>query len=1176
MKGKPMRRREFIKAGAAGSVGLFAAKSLFAADLATPSPSTAENASKPVLDNDDALARGFQSPPIAAKPHTWWHWMDGNVARKGITADLEAMKRMGLGGVHIFNVAYQIPAGPVKYMSAEWRDMIHFAAQEGERLGLEVGMHNSPGWSSTGGPWITPDCGMQKVVWSELRLKGPVRFSGVIPKADAGKYADYYRDIAVIAYPAPAGDEITLRDARPKISTSAADATVDLDHPEITFPQPTHARPQFILFQFDEPFSARSLFLDYTFGRGELVCEVQISNDGREFKTIASDIFRAGGQSILSFPEAKARCHRILFSGAPADDTPFHIAGIDLLGGYRLPDWPAKAGFAIMDTFEPVWEEPFPIGPAYQPEQAVDLSALIQSDGKLEWDVPAGNWTIFRFGYAPNGRTNSHPENPAGYGLEVDKMNREALDLHFDKLIKVILEKMGTLAGKTFTTLLIDSYEVGSQNWTPRFREEFRQRNGYDLISYLPAFTGRIVDSTEITERFLWDVRRTIADLFADNYYGYFRELCRRNGLKAAFEPYGGPYAIMDCADHADLPMAEFWAGGSYLKSNSRNRLVISAGHLSGRAVVAAEAFTGSFPADRYTQDPYSLKVLGDFQFCEGVNRFIFHRFAHQGWLDQSPGMTMGPWGIHFDRTQTWWEPGRPWIEYLTRSQYLLQTGAPVADVLCFAGEDAHAQACWGENNEPPVPAGYDFEFINVTALLSATVEDDKIMLAGGLKFRALVLPDARYLSPRVAKKISALVKDGAIVIGPAPARSPGLANYPACDAGIRQIAGEIWGNCDGRTVTEHAFGRGKIFWGKSLEEILASLGVTRDFAANSADPEARICFKHRAAETTDIYFVSNQLRQPAAVECQFRVIGRLPELWHPETGIIQKAPIYQEADGHTALPMRLEPAESIFVIFRQAAIPEHVVSVTRKSPDHQITSAGPIPDFELATRDGAMILSAWASGDYEIQTAQGRTFRASAASLPAPMILNAGWHVSFPPKLGAPASIQLDELLSLSQHADPGVRYFSGTATYTRDFSLAAEALAPDRDFYLDLGVVKNIAEIKINDTDFGIVWKAPFRVCITPGLRAGRNRIEVRVTNLWANRLIGDEQLPDDCEWILAPGRGMHLKNWPSWLVENKPRPSQRIAFATWKFYDRNDLLLESGLIGPVKIHPVEKIRV
>lgn len=1182
---RPMQRRDFIKASAMMSAAWIADRPLSVHRLPQALASTTMNGSPGSGLHQEAvtlesLAGQFQAPPSTARPFVWWHWMDGNVTKAGITADLEAMQRVGLGGAHIFNVSYQIPPGPIKFGSPEWLEMMRFATEEAHRLHLELAMHNCSGWSSSGGPWITPDHGMQKVVWSETRVKGPVHFKAIIPTAKVEKFPDFYRDIATLACKTPPAERRTLADSKPKISTSGAglksDKLEDLTRDfNLRFAAPSDAQPQFIQLEFAEPFSARSMLLDYTAGHGDVRCALQVSDDGKIFKTVSTTVIKIKGTPSIAFPEATGRYYRLLITGTPApDSTELIIVGFDLLNGYRLPDWPTKAGFALWagsETFLPAWDEDAPQGTVYPREGVVDVSASLKGN-TLEWSVPEGNWTILRFGFAPNGRINTHPEKE-GTGLEVDKMSRAALDNHFAGLIKEILHEMGPLVGDSFTTLLIDSYEVGPQNWTPRFNEEFKRLRGYDLTPYLLAFTGRIVDSNEVTERCLWDVRRTIADLYAENYYGYFRELCHQRGLVAAFEAYTGPFSIMDSTDQADLPMGEFWTGGGYRKSNSRNRLLVSSAHLNGKSIVAAESYTSGWGEDRYTQHPYTLKSLGDFQFTEGINRFIFHRYAFQPWLGIAPGMTMGPWGLHLERTQTWWEQSRAWMAYLTRCQYLLQSGTSFADILVFAGEDAQAEARWGTATEPMVPQGYDFTFINTEQLMKAKASERRITSSVGLAFKLIVLPEMNYCRPSIMQKLVELVKAGAVLVGPPPKRSPSLNDYPACDANLKATVADLWGGLDGKTITERPYGQGKVYWGQPLEAILKALQTPKDFSYTT-EQDATLVYKHRTTPAADIYFISNQSNNAFDLQGTFRVNGKTPYLWHSDSGAMEPAPIFSQAQegGTTTLPLHLDPSGSIFVVFADAVHAEHVVAVANR--DRPPAPDNTTPVFQLSTETQPWILHAWKPGNYEVQTSAGRVLRANVPSVGEPIVLNENWNVTFPPRLGAPPSVKLERLMDMSRHPVAGVRYFSGTAGYTTDIELRHGALTPTRDFYLDLGEVKNIAEVTVNGKDLGIFWKPPFRVLVTAALRAGTNRIEVRITNVWANRLIGDEQLPDDREWIAIPNRGWRMKAWPDWFVENKPRPSERIAFSTWRFYSKDDPLPESGLIGPVKLHTVEKV--
>jgi hypothetical protein len=995
------------------------------------------------------LAADFRSPPEAARPHSWWHWMDGNASKEGITADLEAMHRIGIGGVEIFDVGYQIPEGPVKYASPEWRDLFNFATQEAQRLGMEVGMHNCSGWSSTGGPWVTPDMGMKTLVITELPVKGGTRITASLPtpllkgnpafQTDLTKYAEYYHDIAVIAFKGGAGD-------------------------------------------------------------------------------------------------------------------------------YRLPGWQQKAAFT--DLRNASWETTAPDSAIIHQADILDITAHV-ANGTLNWDAPAGDWTILRVGYAPNGRNNK-PPTTAGKGLEIDKLDPAAVDLHFHKFLDLVLKDVGPRVGKTLTTIVIDSYETGTQNWTPGFRDEFKKRRGYDMLPYLPAFTGRIVESADVTERFLFDVRTTVAELFHDNYYQHFRDETRKRGLLTGIEPYDGPFDTLNVGTLADRPMSEFW--NRKPNDSSRGRYVVSAANLSGHQVIGAEAFTSQFNEDKYTTDPYSLKAIGDWQFCDGINQMIFHRFAHQPWVDtRGPGMTMGPWGFHMDRSNTWWDQSRDWITYLTRCQYLLQAGRSTSDILCFSGEQQHIHSRWNNSETPPIPAGYDYEFASTALLAQAKVDNGVIAMPGGLSFKALLLPDSRAMTPAALAAIDRLVAAGATLVGPPPTHSLSLEGYPAADAAFKTSIDHLWGGIDGQTATDHSYGKGRVYWGKPIADILASIDPTPDFAARG-DDAGSIRFKHRVLPEGDVYFVSNQLPRDTALLCSFRIDGKRPELFHPDTGMVEPAPIYTVHNGVTELPLRFDPAGSLFVVFRQPDRgDDHLVNLSTNAPGND----GINLQTQSTLQDGRFLLHTSLPGTYQATTSSRKNLLATVAPLPQPLTIDGAWTIDFQPKRGAPPSATLDRLASWSDNPDDGIKYFSGTAVYHKQIDVPAALLANGNDLYLDLGSVKNIAEVKINGSPAQILWKPPFRMLATSLLHPGANQLEIHVTNLWVNRLIGDENLPDDVEWAPAErNRGQALKAWPEWLLKNQPRPSGRIAFSTWKFYSKGDPLLPSGLLGPVTLQPVANV--
>ncbi|MDQ3812813.1 MAG: hypothetical protein M3347_02550, partial [Armatimonadota bacterium] len=971
---------------------------------------------------------------------------------------------------------------------------------------------------------------------------------------------------------------------------------------------------------------------------------LQVSDDGTKFRDVRTFNFsREAKVETLSFPEVEARFFRLHFTAAGTKSKQLAIAEVELSPRLVIDNLEGKAAFVRGDNIQPETNVSASPELVVARDKIVDLSARLQPDGKLEWDVPDGEWTILRLGHTPTGKTN-HPAPPEGTGPECDKLSREAMDAHFAGMMGKILADLGPLAGKSLNNVLIDSYEVGSQNWTARFRDEFRQRRGYDLQLFLPAFTGRVVDSPELTDRFLWDLRRTISDMMAENYFGRMAELAHQHGLLYSVEPYGNAtFDDFAAGASGDIPMGEFWTPSGV----GNAKLPASIAHVYGRKYVGAESFTASPENGRWQNDPARLKAQGDAVYCAGINRIIYHRYAHQPWLNRLPGMTMGQWGTHFERTNTWWNEAGPWLRYQARCQYLLQSGLFVADALYLNGEGAPNSLRAGN---PALPKGYDYDGCNSEVVLNRlTVRDGRLVLPNGMSYRVLILPPGDTMTPALARKIRELATDGATIIGPRPVRSPSLQNYPQCDAEVKALAAEVWGDLDGKTVTERAVGKGRIIWGKPLDAVLAALGVPPDFELVGATPAARLVYIHRVIGDADCYFVSNQRNVAAEVPCTFRVSGRIPELWHPDSGVIEPAPVYTERDGRTTVPLRFDPSGSVFVLFRRpAANAPHLVAVSHTGPANggprnqleirravyeAVDGAGeldvtarlrervkdgsiavevsnenmgrdPTPmhvkqlrvdyvldgkpgtkivaehdvlelpeggapatqsAFDLAAAPNGWRLTAWRPGTFELKTAANRALRAEVRDLPQPVEIGGSWELRFPPNWGAPPRVALDKLISWPEHADPGVRYFSGTATYVKALDIPAALLARGQVLTLDLGQVKNLAGVVLNGRYLGLLWKPPFRLDITDAARPGRNILEVRVTNLWPNRLIGDEQLPDDVEW-----EGVHLKAWPQWLLEGKPRPSGRLTFTTWKHYAKDSPLLPSGLLGPVTLRP------
>jgi hypothetical protein len=1133
------------------------------------------------LRAEDDLVAQFQHPPAPAKTHVWWHWMNGNISKAGITADLEAMQRVGVGGAQIFNAECGIPAGPVRFMTPAWHAMIAHAAREADRLGLELGIHNCAGWTSSGGPWVTPALAMQDVVSSEVRVQGPAHFAEALPQP-ATRIA-YYRDIAVLAFQTPL-DGPLMSERRPKVTASVANfeggKLMDRDGATVaTLPLPKPGAPQYVQFEFAKPFPAQALLVtipggvDYTadYGLCEAQAQLQASADGKKFRTIRPLVLERkmfGPMPVgFTFAPVCERFYRVVFTRVGERSPRLALAELELLARPRMENLEAKALYTVGVGLKPE-KQPVPAAHFLPRTGVVDLTKQLASDGRLEWDVPAGQWTILRLGHTPTGKGN-HPPAEGGYGLECDKLSKAALDAHWAGMMQPVLAAVGPLAGKSFKNAIIDSYEVGGQNWTPRMREEFQRRRGYDPLPYLPVFSGRVIENAEITARFLFDLRRTISDLFAENYYGRFRELCRAQNLQALMEPYSGPFDSYQVGAAADLPMGEFWMQRA---PNPSVKLAASIGHAYGQRVIGAESFTADPATEFWDKDLFAYKALGDLVYCAGINKFVLHRFTHQPWPDRVPGMTMGQWGSHFDRTSTWWEQSRAWFSYCARCQALLQAGRFCADAAYYAGENSPSEMPVREKLQPSLPAGYDFDQLGSDTLLNARVENGRVVLPSGMTYRVLVLPPAGQYTPRMLRKIKELAEAGATLVGPKPTQSPSLENYPACDGEVRQLATALWGACDGKSITENKCGAGKIIWGQPLSDVFAALRVEPDFACAPTN-EPKVAYIHRTTGDAELYFVSNQKPVVQELQCIFRVSGKQPELWHPDTGRMELAAVFREEAGRTIVPLLLDPAGSVFVVFRNAAGSRTHFTATCSTPIASEPDSFPAMTI---TRDpkGNLVPAIWKSGVFTFHTSAGQVQTLQAGTVPQPRELEGAWELSFPPNWGAPEKITLPKLASWTAHENPGVKYFSGTAGYRKTFDLPADWVAGDKELMLDLGAVKNLAEVSLNGRDLGILWKPPFRVDISGAARAGENRLEIKVTNLWCNRLIGDEQLPDDIEWARS-GFWAHAgpEAWPTWLLQGQPRPSGRKTFTTWHYFTKDSPLLESGLLGPVTVRAAQK---
>ncbi len=786
------------------------------------------------------------------------------------------------------------------------------------------------------------------------------------------------------------------------------------------------------------------------------------------------------------------------------------VQHIELSAQPSINHWEGKAGFRWRRS-DWTTNAQCPTDLCVPSGRIVNLTEKMDTDGSLHWTPPPGRWTIQRIGYTTTEVSNR--PGGTGVGLECDKFSPDAARIQFEGWFGEALDRVGPeLAGRTLWRNHTDSWEAFSQNWSPLFRDEFIKRRGYDPLPWLPVMSGVPVGSAELSERFLYDIRRTIADLVCDNFYAPLVQHGRERGATFSAECIA-PTMMSDGLQHfkyADLPMGEFWLNSINQDKPNDIQDAISGGHIYGKNIIGAEAFTQN--PITWNVDPYYLKPMGDYNFAKGINKFILHVWAHQA-FDKEPGVTLNRVGTFFSGTQTWHKPGKAWFDYIQRCSGMLQQGLPVADACYFIGEEQPTRSYLRGDLPVPLPEGYAYDCINRDALLNrAKAENGRIVLPDGVSYRLLVLPPADRMTPGIAEKIGKLARAGVPVIGSLPTQSISLTDYPNCDGKVKKIVNKSWKSVRPEATTQAFF---------------KELGLLPDveFIGEDMMPVYRqkmeyfstpLAWNHRQTDEADIYFLSNQERRSRNIEVAFRVTGRVPELWDAETGDIRDAGIWRQENGRTVVSIRFTPAGSVFVVFRRAS--------GQNDPVAQIIPSG------AENGNGIMPLwieedQGWASknGTWELTRQSGKTERISVDKLPGPLAINGPWTVTFPPGRGAPGQIELHGLRSLSKHNDTGVKHFSGTATYSCTFTLL-KIQRGDR-LFLDLGSVANLAEVTVNGQHLGVLWKPPFSVEVTSAVQAGKNTLTIAATNTWHNRLIGDADLPaeDRTTWTLFEEAGL-----------------------------------------------------
>ena len=1106
---------------------------------------------EPITDNSD-LRKTFITPPELAKPWVFWYWTQAAVSREGIIADLEAMKEAGIGGAYLMRVKgpAMLPSmsPPLQQLTPQWWQMVKFAMTEAKRLGLKLAMNDYDDFAVAGGPWISPEQSMQRVTWSKTLITGGKRFNDTL--ATPKNNENYYRDIAVFAYPVNLGDTVSTETIKPLITNSrpGTDASfLTIKGNKKIFSSDTTC---WIQYTFLQPFTCRSVSIRTNNNFQAQRLSIQISDDGQNFhEATRLESAYSGGlvsdeQNTYAINPVTARYYRFVYDQNGTEPSiedlksarwkPYlRVQGIELSGAASINQYQGKSG-EIYCIAKRTTTQQVPDALCIPKDKLLNITKYIDASGCLNWDAPAGKWIILRMGHTSTGQTNQ--TGGAGKRLECDKFNPEVVKFQFDNWYVEAIKQAGPeLTAEVLKIFHVDNWECGSQNWSPVFQGEFNKRRGYDLLPYLPVMAGIPLQSAELSEKVLHDVRQTIAELLVDNFFGTMAKLAHEKGMAFSAEATA-PTIVGDGMLHyreTDIPMGEFWLRSPTYDEPGNMLDAISGGHIYGKNLIQAKAFTEARTAwDEY---PGNIKALGDRNMALGANRFVLNGFDHNAWFNRKPGITLDGVGLCFQRDQTWWKPGFAWVQYLQRCQAMLQMGKPVIDVAVFTGEELPRRAIlpnalvatlpglfgsevvaseikrlnntgqllhtisngisssanMGEPQKWVDPLrGYAYDSFNRDALLRlATVRDGRIVLPGGASYGILVMPgalkaspnDGEAMSPEVSAKIQQLIGDGATII---------LNNIkPATTTGLTTVK---------LTDFSNASGKGKLIRGPYEPENFDAIGLQRDvIAIDSTGGHVKdIAWTHRTDPDFDIYFFSNQQNTQRVINFSVRVADKIPEMWDPMTGETYQCSEFTNDNGRTNFSLRLEPSGSFFIVLRKP-------------------------------------------GNGKSRSGQNWTNFKSIRSV------DGIWQVKFDPKSGGPEeSVLFTELTSWSRNEIPAIKYYSGTADYLQTVKWNSN-LAGHKKVWLDLGKVDNIASVTINGVFCGVAWSPPYRVDISKALRTGYNKVHVEVTNTWANRLIGDHTLPGD----------------------------KRITNTTAPFSLESKPLLPAGLLGPVKIVEVDK---
>ncbi len=1111
----------------------------------------------------------FENPPQEAKPWVFWYWMNATVSKEGITADLEAMKASGIAGAYLMPI--QGPKNPpysdkpVVQLTPEWWEMVDFAWKEAERLNLQIAMHASDGFALAGGPWITPELSMQKVVWADTVITGNRKIEIQLPQPE--KKENFYKDIAVYAYPAPPHAGPDTYTITPEISSSVKDQDVSVLTTKGNKQKFRSADNCWIQYAFKTPFTCRSIHIrtgGNNYQAQRLI--IESSNDGKNFTKVTRLIPpRHGWQDTdedftYAIEPTTAKYFRFVYDkkgtepGAEDLDAAkwkpvFKVNEIVLSGQPKINQYESKNG-SVWRIGKPTTDDEIPNADCILADDLVSITQFVDDKGNLSWDAPEGQWTILRMGHTSTGHTNY--TGGGGLGLECDKFNPEAVKLQFDNWFGEAVKKAGPeLVQKVLKIFHVDSWECGSQNWSVVFPEEFKKRRGYDIYGMLPVMSGLPVDNAASSENFLHDIRQTIAELIIDSFYKTMANEAHHHGCSFSAECVS-PTMTSDGMLHykeVDLPMGEFWFRSPTHDKPNDMLDAVSGAHIYGKNIIQAEGFTEL--RMMWDEQPGNLKTLQDRNYALGVNKLVYHVFTHNPWVDRKPGMTLNGVGLLFQRDQTWWKQGKAWVEYATRCQSLLQQGNPVTQVAVFTGEEIPRRAVLPDRLVPFLPGIMGNDVVMTEQKRLSNAGQPLAEMPQGVRHSANISLPENWLDPLNGYKYDsfnkdaliklAQVKDGKIVL-------PGGAAYD-----VLVIPGDRKMNPQSNMYTE-----------ETLSQIvhLAEQGANIVLCTQPEDIKGRT----EAADIKIQQITQNILSAPKeeitdneGYSINVYTIGKGKIIAGPYTlnsfEYLSVPKDFNAVDANSSKAEKIAWTHrkgknfDIYFVSNQKEEKRQIkvtCNVEGKLPELYNPVTGTVTDVrEWEMKGGQTLCNLQLEANESVFLVFVRnTNQTTRSDEPKQFTtletLNGLWKLKFDNSYGGPEKpLKLSELKDWTSFDDEKVKYYSGTASYFTEFTLS-EVPDSTKQYLISLGNIYNIGEVFVNDISCGIAWTYPYQIDISKALKNGTNNIEIQVTNTWANRLIYDHNNPE----------------------------KERLTWANVPYRLEGHDLLPAGLTGPVRI--------